>query len=89
MKRSECLIVLLSILRYSHGEWDGCYDFATSNPNAKLQRNKATQVCFATGPGGDWGLSVQYQRYSFQPTADEYSKFTVPGCKSNLFIINV
>lgn len=66
-------------------EWNGCYDVAKSNPDAKLKKDKSTQVCFATGPGGDWGTGVPYRRYSFQPVADQYSQFTVPGCEFVFF----
>jgi hypothetical protein len=80
------LITSLLIAHKSLGaEWNGCYDVAKSNSDAKLKKNKSTQVCFATGPGGDWGTGLPYRRYSFQPVADQYSQFTVPGCEFVFF----
>lgn len=81
MKTLNVIAFLLLSFQSLGANWNGCYDIA-KDPDTKLKKNKSTQICFSTGPGGDWGMGVQYKRYSFQPDADEYSKFTVPGCKS-------
>lgn len=79
MKAIQIVLSFL-FLSGSYGEdWDGCFD--ATQPDAKVRQNKKTQVCFTTGPGGDWGVGIEYSRYSFQPVADKYSKFTVPGCE--------
>lgn len=74
------LVFLLSFNLSVSQEWEGCVD-PTSSIDSKVKKGQLTQVCFTTGPGGDWGNGVTYNRYSFRPVADQYSRFTVPGCE--------
>jgi hypothetical protein len=56
--------------------WGGCqYD-----PNAKVTIGDPTTICFNVADGVDWGEKVSYLRLNFEPAADEYSRFHVPGC---------
>mmetsp|Transcript_24314 Transcript_24314/g.30584 ORF Transcript_24314/g.30584 Transcript_24314/m.30584 type:complete len:239 (+) Transcript_24314:120-836(+) len=75
MKHFQFLALLLIIHQSFGEEWNGCIDI--SSPDELVKKNLATQVCFSTGPATDWGTDVKYHRFSFKPTADEYSSFTV------------
>mmetsp|Transcript_17126 Transcript_17126/g.20903 ORF Transcript_17126/g.20903 Transcript_17126/m.20903 type:complete len:253 (+) Transcript_17126:84-842(+) len=77
------LLQLLLLAREALGQsWNGCSDLSTSD--TKVKKGKATTICFTTGPGTDWGLGVEYNRYSFKPIADEFSRFTLPGSYKSL-----
>lgn len=80
--RTFQLVALFLTFRQSLGQWGGCIDI--SNPDALVNRKKSTEVCFTTGPDGDWGMGVEYNRYSFRPNADTYSRFTIPNSYSQL-----
>jgi hypothetical protein len=65
--------------------WSGCDDPATLGEPIKI--GKKTTVCVVLANNADWnpGLpGTKYLRLSFQPIADEYSRFTVPSCKSSI-----
>lgn len=57
------------------------------NPDApeaddgRVRRGSRTTVCLTVGPGSNWAEVVQYVRYVFRPTADEYSVYTIPNCE--------
>mmetsp|Transcript_12049 Transcript_12049/g.26089 ORF Transcript_12049/g.26089 Transcript_12049/m.26089 type:complete len:295 (+) Transcript_12049:280-1164(+) len=55
------------------------------NPDApeaddgRVRRGSRTTVCLTVGPGSNWAEVVQYVRYVFRPTADEYSVYRIPN----------
>jgi hypothetical protein len=63
--------------------WTGCDDPATMGEPILI--GKKTTICVVLASNADWnpGLpATKYLRLSFQPVADEYSRFHVPSCKS-------
>eukprot|EP00559_Dactyliosolen_fragilissimus_P001121 CAMPEP_0184861450 /NCGR_PEP_ID=MMETSP0580-20130426/6134_1 /TAXON_ID=1118495 /ORGANISM="Dactyliosolen fragilissimus" /LENGTH=264 /DNA_ID=CAMNT_0027358959 /DNA_START=140 /DNA_END=934 /DNA_ORIENTATION=+ len=56
--------------------WGGCNHPARNGPILRLRK---TLICFTIGPGGDWAEGVSNVRYTFEPMADDYSRFTIPG----------
>jgi hypothetical protein len=79
------LLTLISYISFQFSatnaaeNWTGCVD--KNKPDALLETNKETPVCFTIGPSGDWAIQTEFLRYAFKPVADEYSKLTLPGCK--------
>jgi len=61
-----------------HTKWGGCTGDASVGTT--IQRGAATVVCMTIGPSGDWSSGAKVVRYSFTPTADQFSRFTIPGC---------
>ena len=49
----------------------------------KVTIGKPTYVCMNVANSADWTAGVQYQRLSFSPKADQYSRLRIPDCKSN------
>eukprot|EP00542_Grammatophora_oceanica_P019166 CAMPEP_0194027284 /NCGR_PEP_ID=MMETSP0009_2-20130614/1457_1 /TAXON_ID=210454 /ORGANISM="Grammatophora oceanica, Strain CCMP 410" /LENGTH=272 /DNA_ID=CAMNT_0038666297 /DNA_START=45 /DNA_END=863 /DNA_ORIENTATION=+ len=65
--------------------WSGCTDPKNLEGEDKLITiGKKHTICFSIGPGGNWAAGVSYLRYTFQPIADEYSRFHIPGSYSSL-----
>jgi len=60
-----------------HPKWGGCV--AEGIPFS-IQKNVETLVCITLGPLGNWNQGANVTRYTFIPIADDYSKFTIPGC---------
>ena len=63
--------------------WGGCV-----NPNVEDSDGKdvvaigaTTYVCLNIANTSDWTSGVSYQRVSFNPKADQYSRLSIPGCK--------
>lgn len=77
------LLTLISYISFQFSatnaaeNWTGCVD--KNKPDALLETNKETPVCFTIGPSGDWAIQTEFLRYAFKPVADEYSKLTLPG----------
>lgn len=62
--------------------WSGCVD--PSKPEELIKIGKKTTICIVLGSSTNWNVltpATQYLRLSFQPQADEYSRFHVPSCK--------
>ena len=49
------------------------------NDDGIVHRGSSTTVCLTVGPGTNWAEGVEYSRYVFRPTADEYSVYRVPN----------
>ena len=63
--------------------WSGCVDYEDGDELIKL--GKKTTICVSLASSTDWSNPpVRVLRLSFQPEADEYSRFHVPDCKSGL-----
>mmetsp|Transcript_14491 Transcript_14491/g.21367 ORF Transcript_14491/g.21367 Transcript_14491/m.21367 type:complete len:245 (-) Transcript_14491:396-1130(-) len=62
--------------------WIGCVDRA--NPDAKLQRLDKTSVCIVVSEGTNWATGLNYTRWYWTPTADQFSKFQLPGSYKSL-----
>ena len=70
--------------------WSGCINpNDLSSPNL-ITIGQPTTICLTIGPGGAWGgnqksdgsfVGVTYLRYTWQVTADQYSRFHIPNCK--------
>ena len=73
-------ILLLQIARLTASEWAGCI-LQSNEDKGVVKRDKPTPVCLTIGGDGNWARGESYSRYSFKPLADEYSRFTVQGCK--------
>lgn len=68
----------------SEDRWGGCqatFTGASVETLEKIEIGKQTIVCFHIGNSKDWARGVDYIRLSFQPEADQYSRFHVPNCK--------
>eukprot|EP00567_Pseudictyota_dubia_P008136 CAMPEP_0197464400 /NCGR_PEP_ID=MMETSP1175-20131217/64001_1 /TAXON_ID=1003142 /ORGANISM="Triceratium dubium, Strain CCMP147" /LENGTH=337 /DNA_ID=CAMNT_0043000379 /DNA_START=20 /DNA_END=1033 /DNA_ORIENTATION=+ len=68
--------------------WGGCIDPREAN-SAIVVRGRPTPICLTVGPGGHWNRvspSVEYLRYSFKPTADEYSVYQIPDSFNNFIV---
>jgi len=67
--------------------WSGCINpNDLSSPNL-ITIGQPTTICLTIGPGGAWGgnqksdgsfVGVTYLRYTWQVTADQYSRFHIP-----------
>ncbi len=68
-----------------HPKWVGCVGDA-SIP-LLIERGQPTVVCMSLGPSGDWSKGANVVRYSFTPLADQYSRFTIPGCMYPSFFL--
>lgn len=66
----------------SNSGWIGCVD--PENPTKKVRRGQRTTVCLGVGPDGDYAGAATYQRYSFKPITDEFSRFTIPNSYTRL-----
>ena len=65
--------------------WGGCSD---ANLNPLVVIGEKTTICLVLSNELNWdGQGVDYVRLSFQPIADEFSRFIVPACK--LFNVGV
>lgn len=65
--------------------WGGCVD--PNNPSAKLELGKLTTICITLSSSSEWNIpppSARTLRLSFQPEADEYSRFHVPSSYKDL-----
>jgi hypothetical protein len=61
--------------------WGGCLDPFTGN--SKVTIGEPTAICLVFANNENWfNKTVDYTRLTFLPTADEYSRFIVPACKS-------
>jgi hypothetical protein len=62
--------------------WGGCVDpNEDADGDATVTIGKNTYVCLNIANTSDWTSGVAYQRVSFSPKADQYSRLTVPGCE--------
>lgn len=89
------LVALLGFASWAHGQepsmapsaspptlpaWSGCYD---ANLGPLVIIGQPTTICLVLSNNLNWnGQPVDYLRLSFQPNADEFSRFIVPACKS-------
>ena len=75
------LALLLPCLSQAQ-DWKGCVD--RLNPQALVTIGEKTTICLVLTNAADWTETVtSYTRLSFQPVADEYSRFHVPNCTLN------
>ena len=59
--------------------WGGCVDPNNPGNDAHVQIGSKTTICLMVGNDLDWaGTQTDYIRFTFQPKADEYSRFHVP-----------
>ncbi|KAL3929934.1 MAG: hypothetical protein SGBAC_011989 [Bacillariaceae sp.] len=62
--------------------WGGCMD---SNMNPLVTIGEKTTICLVLSNGVNWnGQTIDYIRLSFQPIADEFSRFIVPASYRHL-----
>ena len=54
--------------------WGGC------GSDGVVAIGDPTRVCLQIANGTAWNLGVRYIRPSFEPKADEYSRFHIPNC---------
>lgn len=65
--------------------WKGC----TPDESQKVTIGEKATICLVLSSSNNWdGQPVDYIRLSFQPIADEFSRFFVPLCKSLTLMIN-
>lgn len=84
--KSILRLFLLFQLAIGKAEWQGC-SFSADEENYAVSSGDISAVCLTVGPGTDWGAdgeTIAYQRYTFQPKADEFSHMHVVGCKWRL-----
>jgi hypothetical protein len=64
-------------------EWNGCINpNDVGNLDQKVIAGEMTWICLVLSNSANWNeQNVQYIRLTFQPTADEFSRFFVPVCK--------
>lgn len=78
-------LFILSLLTVNsialEGEWGGCI---LDDDKGVVKRDKATPVCLSIGGDKNWATGVSYNRFSFRPNADEYSRFTIQGSYKSL-----
>lgn len=64
--------------------WSGCVD-----PNTGYEavaKNKRTYICITVGKLGDWSNEINSARWTFKPTADEYSHFRIKNSYRDLVL---
>ena len=74
-----------------HGEWEGCSLSLGSDDNL-VKSGEVSSVCLTVGPSTDWGANnsnFDYNRFTFQPKADEFSHMHIDGCKfrATVFVV--
>jgi len=78
------LALLLPCLSQAQ-DWKGCVD--RLNPQALVTIGQKTTICLVLTNAADWTKTVtSYTRLSFQPVADEYSRFHVPNSFYEMFL---
>ncbi|CAB9508578.1 expressed unknown protein [Seminavis robusta] len=68
-----------------NADWTGCVD--PDSPDEPIRIGKKTTICIILGSNTNWNAGVppvRYLRLSFQPLADEYSRFHVPSSYQDL-----
>lgn len=60
---------------------------APESDDGRIRKGSRTTVCLTVGPGSNWSEVVQYIRYVFRPTADEYSVYRVPNCEKYCVVV--
>jgi hypothetical protein len=76
-------IILLNAIVIK-GEWEGCSLSLGSEDNT-VKSGEVSTVCLTVGPSTDWGANntdFDYNRFTFQPKADEFSHMHIDGCES-------
>jgi hypothetical protein len=66
------------------GDWQGC-SLSLGSEDNKVKSGEVSTVCLTVGPSTDWGANntdIDYNRFTFQPKADEFSHMHIDGCKS-------
>jgi len=79
---SLLFFIAVSLSGAAEETWGGC---RKSDGNGLVSRNGRTFICIMVGPSGDWREGIKYLRYSFEPKADEYSRFTVANSYQDLY----
>lgn len=67
--------------------WGGCIDPTLSPDDNLVRLGKKTTICLVLSSSAEWNIpppSATTLRLSFQPKADEYSRFHVPECEFSL-----
>jgi len=64
--------------------WNGCVDFGDSD--SVVEKSKRTTICIIVSEEGNWAKGVDYNRWLFQPIADEYSHFTIENSFKDLVL---
>ena len=76
-----CLLVaILTSSSVSAQDWLGCVNPPGGSGTDLVRVGEPTTICLNLGPNTHWSQGVDYIRYTFQPEADEYSKFHIPNC---------
>jgi hypothetical protein len=69
------VVCLVSTNAQNNSSWSGCV-----GGNSVVQIGKTTRVCLQIGNTTDWTAGVGFVRASFEPEADQYSRFHIPEC---------
>lgn len=59
-------------------QWSGCVRSGFGSED-KIRIGEPTRVCLQIGNSVSWVDGVDYVRASFEPQADEYSRFHIPN----------
>jgi len=73
------LSVAPAVVVHAQNSWGGCFDPNGGSDVVKI--GDPTRVCLQIANGTDWSAGVKYVRPSFDPEADEYSRFYIKDCK--------
>lgn len=79
---SLLFFIALSLSVGNEETWGGC---GKSEGSRLVSANKRTFICIMVGPSGDWRTGINYLRYSFEPKADEYSRFTIENSYNDMY----
>jgi hypothetical protein len=58
-----------------------CVDPNNRQTTHQVRRGEITTVCLYVGPSGSWNSNIDYKRFSVNLIADEFSSYSIPGCK--------
>jgi hypothetical protein len=88
---SLLILTLILIETQAQSQWTGCIDPDNLDSPDLVKIGERHTICITVGPGGSWAgikgsdgtyAGVEYMRYTWRPTADQYSRFHIPNCKS-------
>lgn len=74
-------LFLIFQVTVGESEWQGC-TFSEDEKDFAVTSGDVSAVCLTVGPGTAWGAAneiIEYNRYTFQPKADEFSHMHVVG----------
>jgi hypothetical protein len=80
----KALFIIPFIIQTVFANWQGCIrqQDLDSGRDGKVRRDTETAVCLTIAKdASDWSNPTEYDRFSFEPSADNYSRLVVNGCK--------